>query len=305
MILSPQQQRVVEELLPVAQIATDGSRDGMAIMPRCHSLIVAPSGVGKSFVAREVARRLGLPSLVLNVGSWVLISQKSEAWTWTHIVDWVANLQSGGVLVLDEIDKCAGGSEWSNYLRLEIHDLLDSVIQISVPLPNKMNDYLMENLWSEAPEQTTQQARSCLEKALRERVMVIGCGAWQSAWRGNARQLGFSNGGTETPPEPPSREQILASIEPELRQRFRNSIILMHPMSKADYFCVAKSIEKIIPHHVLPAWTHLVGDAIQQAVESTLGMRVFEELLLQAMVMSRDGPIMKREIFREPRLPHI
>jgi hypothetical protein len=303
MILSPQQQRVVEELLPVAQIATDGSREGMAIMPRCHSLIVSPSGTGKSYIAREISRILKLPCLVLNVGSWVLISHKSEAWTWTHIVDWVANLQGGGVLVLDEIDKCAGGSEWSNYLRLEIHDLLDSLIQISVPLPNKMNDFLLENPWSESPDQTTQQARGCLEKVLRERVMVIGCGAWQSAWRGNSRQLGFSNGGTETIPDPPSRAQILASIEPELRQRFRNSIILMHPMSKADYLCVAKSIENIIPDHVLPAWINLVEDAIQQAVDCTLGMRVFEELLLQAMVMSREGPIMKREIFREPRLP--
>jgi len=305
MILSPQQQRVVEELLPVAQIATDGSREGMAIMPRCHSLIVAPSGVGKSFVAREISKILNLPCLVLNVGSWVLLSNRSEAWTWTHIVDWVANLKSGGILVLDEIDKCAGGSEWSNYLRLEIHDLLDSVIQISVPLPNQLHDLLFENPWSESPDQTAPQVRGCLERVLRERVMVIGCGAWQSAWRGNARQMGFSNGGTETPPEPPSRAQILASIEPELRQRFRNSIILMHPMSKADYLCVAKSIEKIIPHNVLPAWTNLVEDAIQQAVESTLGMRVFEELLLQAMVMSRDVQNIKREIFRDPRLPMI
>jgi len=305
MILSPQQQRVVEQLLPVAQIATDGSREGMAIMPRCHSLIVAPSGVGKSHVARVISNILSVPSLVLNVGSWVLLSHKSETWTWTHIVDWLANLQFGGVLVLDEIDKCAGGSEWSNYLRLEIHSLLDSVIDTTIPIPNQLNDFLLGNPWSESPDQSATQVRGGLEKVLRERVMVIGCGAWQSAWRGNARQMGFSNGGTENLPESPSRAQILASIEPELRQRFRNAIIFMHPMSKADYFCVAKSIEKIIPHHVLPAWTHLVEDAIQQAVESTLGMRVFEELLLQAMVMSRDVPIMKRVTFHEPILPII
>ena len=76
----------------------------------------------------------------------------------------------------------------------------------------------------------------------------------------------------------------------------------MNPMSKADYLCVAKSIEQIIPHDVLPAWTNLVENAIQQAVDCTLGMRIFEELLLQAMVMSRDVPIMKRDNFREPQL---
>lgn len=291
--------------MPIAKIATDGSREGMAIMPRCHSLIVAPSGVGKSYVARYISNMLNLPILVLNVGSWVLLSHKSESWTWTHIVEWISSLSGGGILVLDEIDKCAGGSEWSNYLRLEIHSLLDAVIDTTIPLPNQVNEFLLENPWTEAQDQTAPQVRGCLEKVLRERVMVIGCGAWQSVWRGNARQMGFSNGGTESIPEPPSREQILASIEPELRQRFRNSILLMHPMSKADYECVAKSIENIIPHHVLPAWTHLVDNAIQQAVDSTLGMRVFEELLLEAMVKSRDKTHMKREILREPRLPRI
>lgn len=300
MILSPEQQRVVNELLPVARIATDGSREGMTIMPRCHSLIVAPSGVGKSHVARNISKLLGLPCLVLNVGSWVLLSHKSESWTWTHIVNWVATLQNGGILVLDEIDKCAGGSEWSNYLRLEIHSLLDSVIDTTIPLPNLVNDFSLENPWTESPDQTAPQVRGYLEKVLRERVMVIGCGAWQSAWRGNARQMGFSNGGTESIPEPPSREQILASIEPELRQRFRYSIILMNPMTNADYLHVARAIENIIPHHVLPAWRCLMPDAIQQAVERTLGMRAFEELLLQAMVMSRDVPLTKREVIREP-----
>ena len=299
MILSPQQQRVVEELIPIAQIATDGSREGMAIMPRCHSLIVSPSGTGKSYIAKEIGRRLALPCLVLNVGSWVLISHRSEAWTWTHIVEWLASLQNGGVLVLDEIDKCSGGSEWSNYLRLEIHDLLDSVIQIAVPLPKTIDDFLQENILTEPP---APQARGSLEKVLRERVMVIGCGAWQSAWRGNSHQMGFSTCKTETPSDPPSRAQILESIEPELRQRFRDSIILMNPMSKDDYLCVAKSIEQIIPHHVIPAWAYLAEDAIQRAIDNTLGMRIFEELLLQAMVMSREGRERKREGFRGPRL---
>ena len=305
MILSPQQQRVVEELLPVAKIATDGCREGMAIIPRCHSLIVAPSGVGKSYVARYMSNMLKLPILVLNVGSWVLLSHKSESWTWTHIVDWISSLSGGGILVLDEIDKCAGGSEWSNYLRLEIHSLLDAVIDTTIPLPSQVNEFLLENPWTEALDQTAPQVRGCLEKVLRERVMVIGCGAWQSAWRGNARQMGFSNSGTESIPEPPSREQILASIEPELRQRFRDSIILMNPMTKADYLHVAGSIENIIPHYFLPAWRCLIPDAIQQAVERTLGMRAFEELLLQAMVMSRDVPLTKREVIRKPGFPLI
>ena len=64
MILSPQQQRVMDALIPVAEIATDGSRENLTVMPRCHSLIVGPSGSGKSYVARKIAEELGLPCIV-------------------------------------------------------------------------------------------------------------------------------------------------------------------------------------------------------------------------------------------------
>ncbi|MEI6654750.1 MAG: AAA family ATPase [Verrucomicrobiota bacterium] len=287
-ILSPQQQRVMDELMPIAQIATDGTRDGMKLLPRCHSLILAQSGQGKSYLAKKIAERLNLPCLTLNVATWILLSNKAEPTTWTSIVDWLGALRTGGVIILDECDKLSGmGSgfvhEYTNFLRLEIHDLLDSSIPISVKMPVKPDFDGTTIPWDVPP---IPWERQDLAQFLRERIMIIGCGAWQAAWKSNSRQLGFSSGPAPAP-EPPTRNQILSSIDPELRQRFRDQVSILPPMTPADFAAMAKKLALQIPFEAQAAWREHLGDAIKTAVEGSLGMRVFEELLLKALVLAR------------------
>ncbi len=285
-ILSPQQQRVMEELMPIAQIATDGTRDGMALLPKTHSIIIAPSGAGKTYLASRIAGELGIPSLTINVATWILLSNRAEPTTWTSIVEWLAGLQTGGVIIIDELDKLATGGpahEYTNFLRLEIHDLLDSSIPISVKMPIKPDFDGTSIPWDVPP---IPWERQDLAQFLRERIMIIGCGAWQAAWKSNGRQLGFSSGPAPVP-EPPTRNQILGSIDPELRQRFRDQVSILPPMMHADFIAVAKKLALQIPQEAQAAWREHLGDAIKTAVEGSLGMRVFEELLLKALVLAR------------------
>lgn len=217
-ILSPQQQVVLNRLLPVARVATNGCRDDLPIQPLTSTLIVGPSGNGKSFIAAELGKRLSLPVLRINVSSWVVLSARNEPWTFSSIVQWVYSLQGGGgILVLDEADKLQGTGDWVSCIRHEAHDLLDFVIPLAARMPAAPTD----DAWG-IPDPPMFVERALLEKQLRERVFILACGAWQSAWRGNSRKLGFSQ--DELPVEPPSCEQILQSIEPELRQRFRHEV---------------------------------------------------------------------------------
>jgi hypothetical protein len=287
-ILSPQQQRVMEELMPIAQIATDGTRDGMALLPRCHSLILGPSGSGKTYLAKKIAEQLNLPCLTLNVATWILLSNKAEPTTWTSIVEWLGALRTGGVIILDECDKLSGMGagfvhEYTNFLRLEIHDLLDSSIPISVKMPAQLDFDGTSIPWDVPP---LPWDPNDLGKFLRERVMIIGCGAWQAAWKSNGRQLGFSSGPPPVP-EPPTRNQILGSIDSELRQRFRDQVSILPPMMPADFIAVAKKLALQIPQEAQAAWREHLGCAIKTAVDGNLGMRVFEELLLKALVLAR------------------
>lgn len=303
-VLSPQQQRVMDDLLPIAEIATDGSRSGLPILPRCHSLLLGPSGSGKTHLAKEIARRIGLPCLTINVGTWTLIANKSEPWTWTTIVDWLATIQTGGVIVVDEIDKLCnshgsggGGSyEYTSFLRLEAHELLDGTIPVSVKMPARADFDGFEIPWTEP---LSPWDRDELSKLLRERVMIIACGAWQNAWKSNTRQLGFSNGPAPLP-EPPSAAQISSSIDAELRQRFRDEVSFLPPMMPSDYVAVAQALVQKLPYNVRKEWREHLGAAIQRAIDGALGMRVFEELLLKAIVHSRNP---KTKCLKSPGIP--
>jgi hypothetical protein len=295
MILSAQQKEIIEELTPIARIATNGSRERFThiVLPRCSSLIAGPSGGGKTFVARQIAKTLGLPCLYINVSTWILMASRSEPWTWTTIAEWLETLDGGGVIILDEIEKLGGGkngagSEYSGFLRLEIFSLMDG----SIPAAIKVNDP-----WepSEKPSfRESQTTRKYLENLLQTRVMIIGCGAWQEEWQSNSKTLGFTTGPISPKPEPPSRSQILNSIQPELRQRFRNEISFLRPMVKTEYEAVAEAICRQLPSNYRQEWRSQVDDAILEASENNLGMRAFEELILRVMIMSdpeQDTPV--------------
>jgi hypothetical protein len=129
--------------------------------------------------------------------------------------------------------------------------------------------------------------------------MIIACGAWQSAWKSNTRQLGFTNGPAPLP-EPPSPAQISISIDAELRQRFRDEVSFLPPMMPSDYVAVAQALVQKLPYNVRKEWREHLGAAIQRAIDGALGMRVFEELLLKAIVHSRNP---KTKCLKSPGLP--
>ncbi|MFT3991219.1 MAG: AAA family ATPase [Luteolibacter sp.] len=290
MILSPQQETALQTLLPVARIATSGIRAGLPVTPRTHTLIIGPSGSGKSFLGRKLGEVLGIPVLVINVCNWMVAGARSDQWTSSMIADWLDRLPGGGILVLDELDKLGagegsyGGSDWNRNTILEIFDWLDGVVPSSAKLP--LESIEAEELFT--PDAGRNQ-REKLGTIIRERVMILGVGAWQSAWRSNARQLGFNAAKESLLPAPPSREQILQSIYPELRQRFRDDIVLLPAMLPDDYAKVAREIAQKIPPKLVPAWKKEIGGVLRRAADGSLGMRALEELLLTALVLSGAG----------------
>ena len=288
MILSPQQKIVINALIPVARIATNGSKSEHSFRPLTTSMIVGPSGSGKSWVARELAKVMGLPSLVINVETYVVISARSEPYSMSSLISWLATLENGGVLILDELDKLGAGEDcsWDRHVRLELHDICDGIIPISAKIPGPVED----PSWDFPPDHPQESiAREVLEERLKNRVMIVGCGAWQHAWRTNANRLGFSPD-TNHRQDTPSNAQILGSIAPELRQRFRDEVLMILPMSRGDYYACACEIEKSLNPDIRSAWKLLLGDAIERAIKGTLGMRIFEELMLQSMIHSMRQP---------------
>lgn len=286
-ILSPQQETVLEQLLPIARIATSGAVTGLPFRPRSHTLLVGPSGAGKSYIALELGRRLNIPVLLINASSWVVLSAKNEPWTASAICEWLDSLgNGGGVLVLDEIDKLqADGDHWKSYIRLEVHDFLDGVIPHAARMPK--NPY--QDDW-ESTATVDAQTRTMLTARLRDKVYVLGCGAWQSAWTANSKKIGF--GAQASKSEKPSRSQILEAISPEIRQRFRDQICWLEPMTSNDYETASARIADTLPSaDMAKIWNRLARSAIERAITGGLGMRVFEELMLTVVLEMPEHPV--------------
>jgi hypothetical protein len=49
-----------------------------------------------------------------------------------------------GIILLDELDKLNGAHEWNQFIRLEVHELLDGRLLSEVELPSTTT---IEELW--------------------------------------------------------------------------------------------------------------------------------------------------------------
>jgi hypothetical protein len=160
-------------------------------------------------------------------------------------------------------------------------ELLDGNIPISVHIPSIVGP------WDELPDEIKPRVdRSVLEQKLRDRVMILGCGAWQSLWTKAANMIGFASDEGKNG-QPPSSQEILSGIDPEFRRRFRSEVAFLFPMTREDYQLVASQLLEKLPTIAQAQWNQLAPKAIDKALAESLGMRVFEELLLDSMILEK------------------
>jgi len=133
MILSNQQESAIEQLVPIGRLAISGKAKHLQLKPRTHTLICAPSGSGKSFLMEQLGELLGVKVLHLNVSTWQPYSAKSGHYTWDTIVKFLQENKKG-IILLDELDKLDGDSDWNQYIQLEVHELLDGRILSEISL---------------------------------------------------------------------------------------------------------------------------------------------------------------------------
>jgi len=145
MILSNQQESAIEQLVPTGRLAISGKTKHLQLKPRTHTLICAPSGSGKSFLMEQLGQLLGVKVLHLNVSTWQPYSAKSEKYTWDLIVEFLQKNERG-IILLDELDKLNGKNEWNQFIRLEVHELLDGRILSEVTLREESYN-IGDDLW--------------------------------------------------------------------------------------------------------------------------------------------------------------
>ncbi len=131
------------------------------ITPTFHTLILGPSGSGKSHVVRAVAKYEGMGFYEINVSSWLPSGSRTQKSTPERLAAFVDSNRSG-IIFLDEADKLHPKSEhtsdFTRYLIDEVVGLLDGRV----------------SHWESWSEQ--------LANKLKHDYFIVLAGAWQQAY---------------------------------------------------------------------------------------------------------------------------
>jgi len=295
------QKAAFDKLLAVGRACFAINKHDLPIRPRSNTLIVGPSGSGKSMLARAVSEEIiGEPKAFLGIGvaDWILLgcTQRGAVPTWPMICRFlIKHANSEGVVIfLDEIDKIAGATSWESFLRTEIFLLLDN----HIPFGIRSNDSDDDDDKTGEP-QINEKSLAIAQQTLATKTLILGAGAFQHLWDNRAKpSLGF--GGQNAPQEPTNLNHLAATLPRELTNRFRAELVVLPQLVESDYRRMLQQVAESIPDALRHTFCKMGEQRIPEAVACCQGCRFVEELLLDVVIAEREGKLTNPE----PCTPH-
>jgi hypothetical protein len=285
------QRQAFDRLRAVGRAAFSAHRLVLPMRLRANTLMVGPSGTGKTFLAKAVADALEVPLLALSVSDWILIgcTQRGGVTTWPRIVSFLreSECNDGGIIFIDEIDKISSDCPWTTFLRTEIYQLLDGMV------PSGLCD-------NDGDALTPGDLRIARNR-LAHRTFIMAAGAFQTLWEAEGRApIGFA--GLQPANAPVSFNRLTTLLPRELINRFRAEVITLPKLSKEDYVSMALRAAELMPAYLQDVYLRLTGERVDAAAANQQGCRFLEEALLDSLIervqlgedeqadVSRSGP---------------
>ncbi len=283
-MLLPHQKKVFECLLETAEILFEGQWRPLAVRPRFSRLLVGPSGIGKSHVARAVADELGLPILNQEATNWIPLgaSERAAKQTWSDVLVFLRNNERG-IIFLDELDKLVRQDNqqnctWLHFVRVEIFGLLDRRIPESL---------LMNN------EEGHEGEAELLRERLRNGFMIIAAGAFQDYWDTCGKPLvGFKADAPEADAEM-DHKTAATYVATEIINRLEGPILALRPLDLEDYRIMLDQMVAQLPASLGREAREIGTAELASAVESGLGVRWLEQIVYRALARQRTRTIRK------------
>lgn len=285
-MIYPYQQAAYDELCNLARAWFSLLRGQTGFAARGNTLIIGPTGTGKSHLARAVAAEMDAAFLSVTTSEWIILGSSGKGATaaWQTIFRFILDAPIDRSLVICVEELCKGGhTPYEVMARTEQFRLLD----LQAPVGVRDQD--------ETPYSKSEV--TIVEKALAERTWIIGTAAFQSELQSRTNPpLGF-----QTMDEKNHRltvTDIGRIITPELAQRFRSRFIQLPFLTLADYKTMVETAVTDIPPYFRDTFQKLARQRLSEAHECQLGARFLGETYL-------DTVIFERRMARSPSfLPH-
>lgn len=276
-VILPYQKPIFDRLCTIARACLYVDRKSItALKLRANFLILGPTGTGKTYLAKKVAREMQVPFLSVAVSDWIILggNARSGSLTWPTIVKFIKKNKhkKGAIIFIDELDKCYHDSNWNSFLRSEIFSLCDSRTPLGL---NDTDDDEYEYTDLEG-----------VESFLAHKTMIIGGAAFQEIWEEqSAPTLGFNP--EPIPPTPPQLHDLARHLPRELINRFSSEIFILPTLSKDDYRTMIQTMAEHLSDNWRKGFLELGMSRLDQAVRDKKGARYSEEILLAAIVEER------------------
>jgi len=271
------QRSIFEKLTAIGRACFSIQRHTLPTRIRTNTLIVGPTGTGKTFLAEAVAKELEVPFLPLALSNWVILcgTDRGAQTTWVAIADFLyKNRKAPGVIIfLDEIDKHRRPtSSWDQQAQVESFLLLDG--RIPRFLKDEDGDLLRE------------EKLSIIQNVLANRTYIIAAGAFQHLWENHAQPpIGF--GETSGDARLPTPDELAQTLPREIVNRFSRALQILEPLHEADYESMLTAIAPRVPHYLRETFLRIGREGVGAAMSMQQGCRFIEDVMLQTILSER------------------
>jgi hypothetical protein len=264
--LTKSQQAALSLLIERAEAFFSPGFDELKIKPRLSSLLVGPTGVGKTTLARKLAEHMGAGLFVVSAGEWNIRASRHQPATLAVLLDQLKE-HKRLIFLLDEIDKftAINDQEWTRAVSAEIWATLDRRLPI-------------EDFYKKPDEIQT------IHRRCQEGLYFIGAGTFQDVFSlAQKPACGFmGNNGNCSDTDLLGLIKKNHRISPELVSRFSpRPIVLRYP----DLVETADLLRRTGLTRVA-GWTDMTLDPRNVDWQGA-GMRALEQLAADVVIAAR------------------